>query len=224
MPPIDFPTLAEDPAYLAHVGRGVWLMDDHRWALKVWETERTTRPYTLVHADYHWDGCDEFHDEPEKEKELLLASPAQIAALVAEGDWIRLDSFIAPAIRRGLIDAVHFFCVQDSGADSALDTDLLQRCSARQFIHRDASSLAAAKIEGPSLFDLCLDLFNRSEKWEDGDLWSELEIVDFLSTVRPLVQAAELVTVSMSFNYSGTLADTRYLAGLVVPMILSFRE
>ena len=164
-------------------------MDDHRWALKVWETERKRQAYTLIHADHHWDGCYEFRDKPVEEKKLLAASPAQVAALVADGEWIGFDSFIAPAIRRGLIHTVHFYCIQENGRDNALDLDLLQSCSARQFIHPDASSLASATIDGPSLFDLCLDLFNRSDKWEEGDLWSDSDVIDFMNTVRPLIRA-----------------------------------
>ena len=53
-PVIEFEKLVEDENFLQPLGRGVWLMDDHRWALKVWETERTHGQYTLVHADYHW--------------------------------------------------------------------------------------------------------------------------------------------------------------------------
>jgi hypothetical protein len=224
MPPVDFSALVEDDGYLADLGNGVWLMDDHRWALKVWEAERKSQSYSLIHADYHWDSCYDFDGSKEMEQELMHSSPAQVAELVAKGEWIRYDSFIAPAIRRGLVHTVHFYCLQDSISDNALDSDFLAACGAKQILHSDAGSLAASHIEGSSIFDLCLDLFNRSDQWAEGELWPDTEIEQFLVVVRPLIQAAELVTISMSFNYSGTAADTRHLAEFVVPRLLSCRD
>lgn len=218
-----FDTLREDDSFLADLGRGVWLMDDHRWALKVWEMERRHDRYTLVHADYHWDGCYEFHERPKEEAKLVSASPTEVAHLVAEGEWVTYDSFIAPAVKRGLVHTIHFYCLQKDAGDDALDEDFLQACGARQLLHKTPQELMAAQITGPMLFDLCLDLFNRSDTWEEGDLWPDPDIVAFLETVRPLVAAAELVTVSMSFNYSGAAKDTRHLTSLVVPKILDYR-
>jgi UPF0489 domain len=223
MPLPSFATLKEDEHYLADIGCGVWLMDDHRWALKVWETERKHDKYTLAHADYHWDGCYDFQDNPEKEAELIRATSGEIAELVKEGEWIRFDSFIAPAVRRGLIQMIHFYCLQDNVGDDALSEEFIASCGARQVIHTDASSFASANIDGPFIFDLCLDLFNRSDKWEEGDLWTDKEITEFLKTVHHLVQGAEIVTISMSFNYSGTAEDTRHLTELVMPQILGAR-
>lgn len=224
MQPLNFSAIVEDENYLAHLGQGVWLMDDHRWALKVWETERKSHQYSLVHADYHWDGCYDFNDNQREEEKLITASSAEIAKLVAENEWIRFDSFIAPAIRRGLIHTVHFYCLQEGIGGNALDADFLVRCNARQFIYSNAQSLANSMVESPFIFDLCLDLFNRSDQWNEGELWSDYEIVKFLTTIVSLVRNAELVTISMSFNYSGTAADTRHLAALVVPIILEYRK
>ena len=224
MQPLNFSAIVEDENYLAHLGQGVWLMDDHRWALKVWETERKSLRYSLIHADYHWDCCYDFNDNQEEEERLLTASSSEIAKLVAEGEWIRFDSFIAPAIRRGLIHTVHFYCLQDGIGDNALDTDFLKLCNARQVIHSNALSLANSIVEAPFIFDLCLDLFNRSDQWEKGELWSDNEIVEFLTTVKSLVRVAEMVTISMSFNYSGTAADTRHLTALVAPIMLEYRK
>ena len=223
MSPLDFDALREDSSFLVDLGRGVWLMDDHRWALKVWEVERKHDHYALVHADYHWDGCYDFHNEPEEEARLVLASSAETAQLVADGEWIRYDSFIAPAVKRGLVRTIHFYCLQDGAGDDALDEEFLRACGASQTLHQTPHSLASCQIAGPVLFDLCLDLFNRSNQWEEGDLWSDTEVLGFLQTVRPLVAAAELVTVSMSFNYSGTSTDTRHLARLVIPELLAYR-
>jgi hypothetical protein len=221
---LDFETLVEDESYLVDLGHGVWLMDDHRWALKVWETQRKNSRYALVHADYHWDGCYDFHELPDEEARLLAASPKEIASFVAEGKLIRFDSFIAPAIKRRLVQTIHFYCLQQGMGDDALNEAFLSACGAQQVIHTAPHSLAAAQIPDPLIFDLCLDLFNRTDTWAKGDLWSDKEVLSFLVTVRPLIRRAELVTVSMSFNYSGTESDTRHLAGLVVPEILRYRE
>ena len=221
---LEFSTVVKDDHYHANLGRGVWLMDDHRWALKVWVTQLRRQKYSLIHADYHWDCCYDFHDSKEREQELLQASPDRVAELVAEGAWISYDSFIAPAIRRGLIHTVHFYCLEGSLGDNAFDADFLVACGAKQILYPDAGTLAAAQIEGASIFDLCLDLFNRSTKPAEGDRWSDTEIAQFLCTVSPLIRAAELVTISMSFDYSGTHADTQHLTEFVVPRVLACRE
>jgi hypothetical protein len=222
--PLDFAALEPNDSYHVGLGNNVWLMDSHRWALKIWEAEQKTGPYTLVHADYHWDGCYDIHNNPEKETELLAASAEQVAELVAEDVWIRNDSFIAPAVRRGLIQTVHFYCLQDDCGDKALDQDFLSLCGAKQFLHANVTSLASAEIDAPLIFDLCLDLFNRSDYWDTGDIWSDEDIIRFLDSAKNLIVRAELVTVSMSFGYSGTVQDTRNLSALVVPILLSYRS
>jgi len=221
---LDFDTLNEDDLFLANLGRGVWLMDDHRWALKVWETERKNNHYTLIHADYHWDSCYDFHDQPDEEQQLMRASAHQISELVAQGELIRYDSFIAPAVKRGTVHTVHFYCLQHGIGDDALDGDFLTSCGARQILHQTPEQLACAEIAGPLIFDLCLDLFNRSNRWAGGNLWPDVEIDAFLEVVGPLVAASEMVTVSMSFNYSGTPQDTRHLTKRVVPQLLARRD
>ncbi|MGB8517588.1 MAG: UPF0489 family protein [Gallionella sp.] len=199
-------------------------MDNHRWALKVWENEKSNQSYSLIHADYHWDNICDFHDSAEIEEQLLQASSAQVAQLVAEGEWVCFDSFIAPALRRGLIHTVHFYCLQNEGDDNAFDSDFLLLCGTTQFVYTDIASLANAQIDGSFIFDLCLDLFNKSDQWCEGELWNDTEIMQFLHTVRHFIHFAELVTVSMSFNYSGYVTDTRHLTELVIPWILECRE
>src|SRR3569833_522413 len=223
MPHPDYSALQPDDHYLVCLGAGVWLMDNHRWALKVWETVRERNQYTLVHADYHWDCCDDFDGSAERQMELTNATPQQVAQLVTEGELIRYDSFIAPAIRRGLIHTVHFYCLQID-SDHGLNPDLLATYAVKQSLHSSPESLASADINEPLLFDLCLDLYNRSDKWGVGDLWSDEEICVFLSKVRSLIQLADLVTISMSFNSSGAVCDTKHLAALVVPVVLSYRK
>ncbi len=219
----DCSSLVENPDYLTEIGHGVWLMDDHRWALKVWEAQRTHHSYTLVHADFHWDACYDFHGVAEEEARLVAASSEEIGRLVAEDKWIRFDSFIAPAIKRGLIHTVHFFCLQDDPGDNGLHEEFMTACQAEQFLHKTPRELAGARIDGPWIFDLCLDLFNKCDAWKEGDLWKDQEILAFLETVRHLIEGAEIVTVSLSFNYSGADGDTRHLAALVLPVLLAYR-
>ena len=223
MPLPDCSSLVENPDYLADLGCGVWLMDDHRWALKVWETQRKHHAYTLVHADFHWDACYDYHYSVEEEAKLLAASSAEVGELVANDDWIRYDSFIAPAIKRGLIHTVHFYCLQDGPGDNGLYEEFMTACQATQVLHKTPQELASARIDGPYIFDLCLDLFNRCDDWEEGDLWKDQEVIAFLETVRHLIVRAEIATVSLSFNYSGTHEDTRHLAALVLPILLTYR-
>ncbi len=86
MPLPDCSSLVENPDYLTDLGSGVWLMDDHRWALKVWETQRAHRAYTLVHADFHWDACYDFLYSAEEEARLMAASSEEIGELVARDE------------------------------------------------------------------------------------------------------------------------------------------
>lgn len=226
MPDIDLASLMPNDALCVSLGDGIWLMDDHRWAMSVWERYRLQSGigrFALVHADYHWDGCFDFAECPELENRLPTMNPAEIESLVLEGKWIRYDSFIAPAIARGLVSEVHFLCVQEEGDDKGIPESVLATYRVRQIIHESVDSLVSASIERPFLFDLCLDLFNRSDIYAKGDLWSDDEIKEFLLAVRPLVAEAQVVTVSLSFNYSGTPDDTRHLASIVVPQLRAWR-
>jgi hypothetical protein len=101
---------------------------------------------------------------------------------------------------------------------------LCEEFNTPQQMHPDAASLAAVVPASPLIFDLCLDLFNRSDNYDEGDLWSDDEVQEFLETVRHHIQAAALVTISLSFGYSGTADDTRHLAELVLPRIVSWRK
>lgn len=78
-------------------------------------------------------------------------------------------------------------------------------------------------MSSPILFDICLDLFNKSDQWEEGDLWEDHEIVEFLEKTSPYIEGADIVTVSFSFGYSGTTDDTKQLAALVLPKMFGYR-
>lgn len=224
---VDYQTLQRDDGYLVDLGRDVWLMDNHKWALWVWEQKAQTSGvarFTLAHADYHWDGGYDAYYEDDKSREIAAADLEQLRAIIDEGEWIRYDSFIAPAVLRGRFDCLHFFCKQTDEYDVAIGQELLDRAGATQVLHQSTESLTAITPRHPLIFDLCLDLFNRESTMEYGsDLWSDAEINDFLSAVRPLIQSACLVTVSLSFGCSGSEPDTRHLAQLVVPQIVAWR-
>ena len=183
--------LKEDEMYYEHLDSDIWLVDIHRWAYYIWEKERIEKKIdkcSLVHVDYHWDGGNDFHNYPDKEKELHEADLDKIYNLVAEGSWIRFDSFISPSIIRGFISEVHFYCVQDDDHDVAIDADLLNRMGTSQYIHSHASELSNIKNKFPLIFDFCLDIFNKSNKWYQGDIWDDKEIFELLELCKPLVK------------------------------------
>lgn len=81
------------------------------------------------------------------------------------------------------------------------------------------------QVTRPYIFDLCLDLFNNEGTVMcKGDLWPEPEIIQALTSWSHLISDAACVTVSLSFDYSGTAEHTRYLAKLVVLEILRILE
>ena len=219
--------LQKDDEFYADLGSNIWLMDNHKWAFYVWNKfhlESGIPRFSLIHADHHWDGGNDFHEAPEEEKEFLNASDERLIELLREEMWIRWDSFISPAIIRGFIDEVHFFCKQDDDFDVGISEELLSRSGTKQFIHEDIRPLVSQKFSSPLIFDLCLDLFNKSDMWYQGDIWPQNEIDDFLETTKPLIQQARLITVSLSFGYSGTEDETRQLAKHVLPRLEQWRQ
>jgi hypothetical protein len=227
MDEIHFESLQADDAYRADLGNGLWVMDNHKWALWIWESHREKAgfdKFTLAHADHHWDGGYHPYECAEKDAEVKAASLRQLEQLLAEDVWIRLDSFIAPAVVRRRFDTVHFFCKQDDGTDIGIGEELLNESGTEQVLHTTVATFAALENKSPLIFDLCLDLFNNESKAMDkGDLWPDGEVTGFLRAVRHLIERATLVTVSLSFGYSGTEEDTRRLAALVLPQLMALR-
>jgi len=113
---VDFSALSEDMDYFEPLPTNVWLMDDHKWALFIWEQHRQLvggGRYSLMHVDYHWDSIDDFRDDEDAQAELEAANLDGLRSMTDVGKWITYDSFIAPAIRRGLFSKAHFYCLQD---------------------------------------------------------------------------------------------------------------
>lgn len=167
---VDFSQLQPDDEFLSDLGADVWLMDDHRWALLVWTRfglERGIERFSLVHADHHWDGVNDFHEREAERARLQAADLAEIEAMVRNKEFIQCDSFIAPAVIRKLVTEVHFFCTQ-MDTEAGLGEKLLIDTGAREYMHYDAGQLAKVQFNEPVIFDLCLDLFNRTNKWATG--------------------------------------------------------
>ncbi len=203
-----------------------WLMDDHRWGFYAWEKSAgetdSRKRYSLIHLDYHYDGCNDFEEENEIEKLRKTSELSELEELVRIDDAIRKDSFIAPAVIRGLLKEIHFYCPQHD-TELGIDENLLERFDCKQFLYDTPDDLKNRAVSNPIIFDLCLDLFNKSDQWEEGDLWTDEEITQFLDNMASFVTKAEIVTVSFSFGYSGSEEDTRHLAKLVLNKLVEYR-
>ncbi len=217
---------SENADYFESIGRDIWLMDDHKWAFVVWnENRKRNEGYLLVHVDYHWDSVYDYWDSPEEEKIFLASGDDEVMQIVKEGSYIRFDSFICPAVAKGFVDEIHFYCLQgDEQGDIAIDLDLLEKYNCSQVLHDSSQSLSAIETSKPIIFDFCIDVFNRSSDWYGSEIWPDDEIEELLMNCKPLVQRAEIVTVSMSYGYSGAEADTERLTRHVIECFLDWRK
>jgi len=222
----DIESFNPDPAYFEEIHPNVWLMDDHRWAYFLWEQNlnrgMTKVPRSLLHLDYHWDGINDFHKDSDQDQLCNIIEIKEIYRIVKEGKMVRKDSFIAPAIIRGIINEVHFLCFQND-ENPGLDEEFLRRISLKQFFHDDLQSLINHAPKS-SLLDIDLDIFNKSDLMETDELWTDNEILEFLDTCRKLIRSSPFITIAMSFDYSGSKDGTKHLTRLVVPKLVGFRR
>jgi len=219
--------LREDDKYFEEIAKDIWLMDNHRWAYYIWESNRDSfgnHKAQIVHIDYHWDAGDDFYHSPEKEAEFKSLAIEQIRDMVYEGNWIRFDSFICPAIIRGISNEVHFLCFQGDGDDEGIYEGTLSRHNAHQHIYRSSSELKNLNVNTPYIFDFCVDVFNRSEMMYTSDIWGLDEIDELLENVKHLVEGANIVTISMSYGYSGTCDETAWLTKYVIERFCAWRS
>lgn len=219
-------TMRRSLKYFKEIYSNVWLMDNHKWAFYIWESCRLRNPNifpsTLVHIDYHWDGINDFSN-PRSVKRLINVQDSQsLLDFVTNTSFIRFDSFIAPSIIRGSVKEIHFYCL-DYDNDIALDEELLRQCHAKQFVYKNIDSLIQ-HVSGKSIvFDIDLDIFNKSDKWEEGNIWDENDILKFVDKCTSIIANSALVTIATSTGYSGNNKDTEYLTDLVVPRIVSHK-
>ncbi|HEX5272395.1 MAG TPA: UPF0489 family protein, partial [Gemmataceae bacterium] len=106
--------LKPDESYVRRLHPRLWLMDSHKWALYAWESSHRPAPGheqgVLAHLDYHFDACNDFTSPEDVERLLRATGAAGCAGLTAGRNLIKCDSFIVPAILRGLVRDLHFFC------------------------------------------------------------------------------------------------------------------
>jgi len=104
---IQIDNLIQDDDFFTQIFPDVWLMDNHKWAFYIWNKfikESGNQKLTLVHADYHWDDINDYQDAPEEEEKLVNSDDEKLIEIVKEDSFIRYDSFICPAIIRGLVN------------------------------------------------------------------------------------------------------------------------
>ena len=217
-------SLRPDPSYVRRLHPRLWLMDSHKWALYAWESSLRPLPAhghgVLAHLDYHFDTCNDVISAEDVARLLRAPGPAECADLTAGENLVKCDSFIVPAIMRGLIRDLHFFC-REIDPDPGVYEEWLDTYDGPQFYHERLEDLLVALAGRAVLFDLCLDVFNnQANKSYRGDLWPDAEVVELIDDCGGLIRDARLVTVSLSFSHSGTQQDTRHLARVVLPSIL----
>lgn len=207
------------------ISPGVWIMDDHKWAFWIWLnhfTKHTTGlPAQLFHFDYHWDAANDFQTDSAL-SDLSNNSLSELFRLVSE-DFICKDGFIAPGIIKGLFNEIHFYCKQKD-TQIGFSDEFLNNYQTEQFIHNNIKSIMDIRVKNPYAFDLDIDLFNDSGRYLESKLWTETQLYDFFGICTPLIRSASIVTIAMSFGYSGTNEDTIWLAQYAVSKILEINH
>ena len=214
-------SVKKNDEYFEEIQPNVWLMDDHKWAYFIWEQYRHNKvdlPSTLVHIDYHWDAVNDFQNK-ESVKSMEECNLKKLKQIIRSDLLIRKDSFIAPAIIKKFFKKIYFFCLQKD-TEQGFYKPFLSEYDASESIFSDIESLCKELHNNDIILDLDLDIFNKSGKWAEGDLWAEEEIISFLGKCSTLVNNAKIITIAMSFDYSGTQDDTMYLTHLTVANIL----
>lgn len=215
-------SFSNNEEYFEEIYPNIWIMDNHKWSLYCWELYREENdiPSTLVHLDYHWDAINDYQEDESIIKDMNLETMKDV---LIEENYIRKDSFIAPSIIRGYVNRVDFHCFQ-TDTEIGLDESLLINYSAKQNIHDKIEDLIHSIGNKKIILDLDLDIFNKSSYYLEGDLWSEQEIENYIYTITPLIEQAKIITIAMSYGFSGSDQDREYLTKLVTPIILNIRE
>jgi hypothetical protein len=191
--------LKEEELFYSEIGHSIWLMNDHKWAFLGWEKSCKRRPAILAHLDWHWDGINDFRNPQDYDHLRNIKSHEELKELIAENRLIRRDSFIAPAIIKGITDEVHFFCLQNN-TESGLDDELLQSYGVDEIRHTSIEDLVRVLRNGqkPLIMDLDLDLFNRDTPFYAEGAELSRKIIEFLDKCGSLFERAEVVTIAKS--------------------------
>lgn len=204
---------------LEKISRNIFIMDNHKWAYYIWWKYRNIIPNILLHLDYHWDGIDSFQYNKGMLKIFQKFDNSKMYSFIKKDKYIREDSFITPALITNIFKEVHFLCFQND-TDIGIDESLLDNYNAKQFLYNSSDEVVNSLSNQSIVFDLDLDIFNKSDYHDTGDLWKENEIIDFLGRFIKIIKRAPIITIAYSYSYSGSKKDTNYLANLVIPIIL----
>ena len=221
-------------SYYEELSHSIWLMNDHRWALLAWEKCCKPRPAIIAHLDWHWDGVNEFSSQEACERLLTITGPEELERLIAEDCLVTRDSFIAPAIIRGISDEVHFFCLQND-TQPGLTSQLPQQYETIERRHSSIESLIESVKNSPKplIMDLDLDLFNRATPFYSAGCEMNTRVIAFIEKCSFLFQRAEVVTIAKSpgawwiNNQNQNDWDTELseqLARIIVPRLVSIRS
>lgn len=206
--------------YFDEIYPNIWIMDNHKWALYCWEQYRVKNqiPSTLVHIDYHWDAVNDYYENEDELKNIDLDTMKNI---ISEEQYIRKDSFIAPAIIRKFINRVDFYCFQNN-TEVGLDSSLLTKYQVKQNIYSQIDDLVKSTGTCEIILDIDLDIFNTIGS-KFGKLWSKDKIINYINKLSPLIKKAKIITIAMSYGYTGSNEEIEYLTKLVIPLIIETR-
>jgi hypothetical protein len=223
--------MKESDQYHEQIAPNLWLMSSHKWAWYGWESSCKKRPAKLVHLDYHWDDLNDFSNPNDVVSLRSITDLEGIEALTIDSDrmLVRQDSFIAPAIIRGLVNQIHFFCLQRDDTPG-FDAQFLTNYHAHQFSYSDITDLSNAIQTGPLILDIDLDLFNRATPYFNN----KSALLQLIVSVKRIIELAEVITIAKSDLYSWKVADNdqydwdetsaHYISSLVLPELLKIRK
>jgi len=203
-------------------------MDDHKWAFFAWESFVYRNGHlndVLCHIDYHWDAVHDIKvDDDDNLRDFQgVKDLDELRTLVVENRIIKKDSFIAAAIMRGRFSRVNFHCLQEPMNDGFYEK-FLSKFNTTQQMYENVETLAADPSNIGAVLDIDIDMFNRSDMWCEGDLWADSEVLDYFSVLREVIRRSQMITVAMSFCFSGDSSDTRHLTNLVLNEINRHRR
>lgn len=107
--------------------------------------------------------------------------------------------------------------------DDEYDDSLIKRYNVIQNTHEHIEDLVSSIGDEKIILDIDLDVFNKSTYFLNGDLWSDDDIITYIKIISNLILQAEIITIAMSYGYSGTDKQREHLIRLVVPEIIRIK-